>query len=86
MSLEGRVGSGRGRWLSLSLLPFGLGSWVPIVAGVRCGVRRWVVLGVFWSVLAVAGWALSTSSTTFEEVLCAVFLVVSWVGGAITSL
>jgi membrane protease YdiL (CAAX protease family) len=71
----------------LSLLPLGLGAWAPVVAGVRCGARRWIVLGALWSVLAVAGWVLASlePATNVEEVLAVVLLVVAWLGGAVTS-
>jgi hypothetical protein len=87
----GRVRRGgrrsRGRWPWLSLLPFGLGAWAPVVAGVRCGARRWIVLGVLWSVLAVGGWVLASiePATSVEEVLAVVLLLVAWIGGAVTS-
>lgn len=77
----------RSRWSWFSLLPFGLGAWAPVVAGARCGARRWVVLGVFWSVLAVGGWVLASlePATYVEEVLAVVLLVVAWIGGAVSS-
>lgn len=83
-------GSGRrsrSRWPWLSLLPFGLGAWAPVVAGVRCGARRWFVLGVLWSVLAAGGWVLASiePATSVEELLAVVLLVVAWIGGAVTS-
>ena len=89
----GRVRRGgrryRGRWPWLSLLPFGLGAWAPVVAGVRCGARRWIVLGVLWSVLAVGGWVLASiePATSVEEVLAVVLLLLllAWIGGTVTS-
>ena len=43
-------------WPWLSLLPFGLGAWAPVVAGVRCGERRWTAVGAVWLVVGLAGW------------------------------
>jgi hypothetical protein len=45
-------------WVWLSLLPLGLGAWASIVAGIRCGVRQWIGLGLFWFGTGVGGWAL----------------------------
>lgn len=77
----------RSRWPWLSLLPFGLGAWVPVVGGVRCGVRWWTVLGVLWSALALAGWVVTAvaSPESHTEGVGAVLIVVAWMGGAIAS-
>lgn len=77
----------RARWPWLSLLPLGLGAWAPAVAGVRCGMRRWTVLGVLWSALALAGWIVAGASSqgSQTENLAGALLVLSWVGGFITS-
>lgn len=47
----GPRGSRRDLWPWISLLPFGLGSWAPIIAGVRC--RRWS-----WTLIGAACFAL----------------------------
>jgi uncharacterized protein len=77
----------RSRWPWFSLLPLGLGAWAPVVGGVRCGVRRWTVLGMFWSCLAVGGLVVASiePATGIEEVLAVVLLAVAWIGGAVTS-
>lgn len=74
-------------WLWLSLLPFGLGSWVPVLAGLRCGVRRWTAFGVLWLVLAVAGWALAAvePSGGGGEDLAGGLMLFAWLGGIVTS-
>jgi membrane protease YdiL (CAAX protease family) len=85
---DGRVVAGRrALWPWLSLLPLGLGVWAPIVGGVRGGVRRWTLLGVFWSALAVAGWVLTAvaSPESHTEGVGVVLIVVAWVAGVITS-
>jgi membrane protease YdiL (CAAX protease family) len=74
-------------WPWLSLLPLGLGSWVPVMVGMRCGVRRWIALGVLWSMLALAGWIVASiePSTGLYESLAVVLLILAWVGGGVTS-
>lgn len=77
----------RARWPWLSLLPLGLGSWMPVMAGMRCGVRRWIALGVLWSMFALAGWVVASiePSTGLYEALAVVLLILAWVGGGVTS-
>ena len=79
--------SRRSRWPWLSLLPFGLGSWAPMFAGVRCGVQRWTAFGVLWSILAVAGWVIASvePSTSTQETVAVLLLSVAWIGGVVTS-
>lgn len=87
MSSERPARRRRVLWPWLSLLPLGLGAWAPIIAGVRCDVRRWTVIGLAWSALTLAGWislAGPQHSSTIE-LLTALLLMVTWVGGAITS-
>ncbi len=75
------------RWMWLSLLPFGLGSWAPILAGVRCGVWRWTALGVLWSGLVFAGWFIAAiePSGNRGESLVGGLIIAGWIGGIITS-
>jgi Helix-hairpin-helix motif len=42
-----------------SLVPLGLGAWVPLVAGLRARRPRWVALGVAWLAPVVVAYALS---------------------------
>jgi uncharacterized protein len=81
------VARSTGGWLWLSLLPFGLGAWAPIVAGVRCGVKRWIGFGVLWSGLALAGWVAAGVEPSGDkgENLVGGLIVAGWIGGAITS-
>lgn len=78
---------GRALWPWLSLLPLGLGAWAPVVGGVRCGVRLWTALGVFWSVLALAGWVIAAAEPAGAHGEGAVggLIVAAWMGGVITS-
>jgi hypothetical protein len=43
----------------LSLVPFGLGAWVPLVAGLRARRPRWVALGLAWLAPVVVAYAAS---------------------------
>jgi hypothetical protein len=53
----------------------------------RCGVRRWTVLGVLWSALALAGWVLAGahSAGAQTENLGVGLIVLAWIGGIVTS-
>jgi uncharacterized protein len=53
----------RDGWVWYSLLPLGLGAWATVVAGIRCGVRQWIGLGLFWTAAAIAGWTMSLVGT-----------------------
>jgi len=85
----GHLGRARSRWAWLSLLPLGLGAWVPIYAGVRARVASWTALGAVWSLVAVAGWILSTASTNnghhHNNGVAGFLLILAWVGAAATS-
>jgi membrane protease YdiL (CAAX protease family) len=74
-------------WPWLSLLPFGLGAWAPIIAGVRCGVRRWSALGLLWGMLALAGWMIAATAPAGSEAenLAAAPVVAAWIAGIATS-
>lgn len=75
-----------GRWVWLSLLPLGLGAWAPAIAGDRCGVRRWTVLGLFWPAVALGGWVLTaTSSKTDKPAVAGLLMLAGWIGGIATS-
>ncbi len=80
-----RVARSPGWWLWFSLLPFGLGSWVPFVAGVRCGNRRWTAVGVVWLVVGLAGWVLAAVAPSGGEGLVGGLIVSAWAGGIVTS-
>jgi DNA uptake protein ComE-like DNA-binding protein len=70
-------------WPWLSLLPFGLGAWAPLYAGVRARSRAWVVLGVVWSLIVLVGWSLAAGGAGDAG---GVLMILGWVAGAATSL
>ena len=70
-------------WAWLSLIPFGLGSWAPLYAGIVRGRWRWCALGVLWSLITVAGWVLAIASNGGPGgggLIC-----LGWLGGALSS-
>lgn len=81
----------RGWWVWWSLLPFGLGSWAPVIAGRRDRVGRWTALGVLWAVVALTGFVLSVSrrsghGSSGHGSLAGVLVLLAWGGGIVTSL
>jgi hypothetical protein len=78
--------AGRSRWPFLSLIPLGLGAWAPIYAGIKAHVLSWVLWGVLWCAVVVAGFvADSTSHHSGSDNLAGLLLIVGWVGAAATS-
>lgn len=73
------------RWPFLSLLPFGVGAWAPVLPGVRFGVRRWTAFGLLWAGLALAGWVVGFAHTGTRSGLAGTLILLAWVGGIITS-
>jgi hypothetical protein len=74
---------GRADWVWLSLAPLGLGSWAPLYAGIRAEARRWVWLGLLWSAITVAGWALASIGDGGSG--AGLLIVLGWTGGVATS-
>lgn len=70
-------------WVWLSLLPLGLGAWAPIYAGVAVRKRGWVALGVLWSIITVAGWALSVADNGGGA--GGLLIILGWAGAIATS-
>ncbi len=75
----------RSRWPYISLLPLGVGAWAPIYAGVKAQRNLWTVLGIVWTVIAVAGWVLASATAHGSNDIAGFLLIFSWVGGAATS-
>ena len=61
----------------------GLGAWTPIYAGVRARRRLWWLLGVIWSVIALAGWVAAIASN--GGAAGGLLIILGWAGGAVTS-
>ncbi len=72
------------QWAWLSVLPLGLGAWVPIYAGVRARKRLWWLIGVLLTIAAIAGWALAIASNGNSGVGGGL-IILAWVGAAATS-
>src|ERR1035437_6149974 len=78
----------RSNWPWLSLIPLGLGAWAPIYAGVRARVKSWVLLGILWSAIVVAGFvanAVSKSGQSGNNDFAGFLLILGWLGAIATS-
>jgi CAAX protease family protein len=80
----------RDRWPWWSLLPFGLGSWAPIIAAVRCRVWWWGLLGIAGIAACVSGFALAQSSSAggahhTQAAVAGSLIYGSWFGGIVAS-
>jgi hypothetical protein len=76
------------RWPWISLLPIGLGAWAPIYAGVKARTPSWVALGLFWSLIVIAGFvanAVSPSGHAGEDEFAGFLMILGWVGAIATS-
>ncbi len=80
-----RAEASRERWVWLSLLPFGLGSWAPIIAGIRHRVKWWTAVGVFWAAVTVLALILSGSEREGHNALAGGLTLLAWAGGIVSS-
>jgi len=71
------------RWVWLSLIPFGLGAWAPAYAGARVKNRNWVVQGIVWSAIVLAGWVAAIVS--HGGAASGLLIIVGWAGGIASS-
>lgn len=81
-------GTQRTLWPYLSLIPLGLGAWAPIYAGVRARRTLWILLGVLWSAIVVAGvihGSVSKSGQHGDDDLAGMLLILGWVGAIASS-
>ena len=83
MAHAGASGDVEANWVWVSLVPFGLGAWIPIYAGVRAQRRLWWVLGVVWTVIALAGWVAAVAS--HGGAASGLLIILGWAGAATTS-
>jgi membrane protease YdiL (CAAX protease family) len=74
----------RDRWVWISLLPLGLGSWAPMIAGGRCRVWWWTALGSLWPAMTVAGFVVAGGGKSHGS-LGAALLWCGWIGAVVTS-
>jgi hypothetical protein len=78
----------RSRWPFISLIPLGFGAWAPTYAGVKARQKTWILLGVLWSALVLAGCiksSLSHSGQSGGDSLAGFLIVIGWVGAIATS-
>ena len=54
----------RDRWPWISLIPFGFGSWAPLVAAARCRVWSWAFAAFAGLAVAVAGSSLLAAASS----------------------
>jgi DNA uptake protein ComE-like DNA-binding protein len=86
--MPGRSVSTRSRWPYISLIPIGLGAWAPIYAGVRARRVLWILLGVLWTAIVVAGFvanAVSHSGQHGDNDFAGFLFILGWVGAVATS-
>ena len=85
---EHRSPAHRSRWPYISLIPIGFGAWAPIYAGVKARQRGWILLGIFWSAVVLAGFiksSLSHSGQSGNDDLAGFLIIIGWVGAIATS-
>lgn len=87
MSVERRATDAkRPLWPLISLIPLGFGAWAPIYAGVKARRALWVVLGILWCLVVVAGFvADGLSNHPGSDDLVGSLLIIGWVGAIATS-
>jgi DNA uptake protein ComE-like DNA-binding protein len=86
MAAPAPVPANRVWWPWVSLVPLGLGCWAPIYAGFKVREPVWVLAGLLWTLLLIAGFVLNgTSSHPGSDDLAGACFIVAWVGGAATS-
>jgi Helix-hairpin-helix motif len=71
-------------WVWLSVIPMGLGAWAPAYAGARAQNRRWLALGITWSLIALAGWIGAVTSNG-NSGLAGGLIILGWVGAIASS-
>ena len=73
-------------WPWISLTPIGLGAWAPIYGGLKARAPLWVLAGIVWTLILIAGFVLNgMSSHPGSGDLAGACFIVAWIGGAATS-
>jgi len=87
MSVQRQTTDGkRTLWPLISLIPLGFGAWAPIYAGAKAKRALWVVLGIVWCLIVIAGFvANGTSHHPGSDDLAGGLLIIGWVGAIATS-
>src|SRR5688572_11410588 len=65
-----------------SLAPFGLGAWVPLVAGLKARRRGWVALGVVFCAPVLVGWL---GSGVLDDDLEVALVSIPWLAAIATT-
>jgi DNA uptake protein ComE-like DNA-binding protein len=77
-----KTGVQRPRWVWISLIPLGVGAWAPIYAGLKARSKAWILLGLLWTLITLAGWI---GSAGRSNAVAGMLIILGWVGGAATS-
>ena len=71
-------------WVWVSVTPFGLGAWTPVVPGVALRRPLWIGLGLLWALVALAGWAAAIANDGGSA--AGGLIILGWVGAIATTL
>jgi len=75
-------------WAFISLMPLGLGAWAPIYAGVKARRPLWIFLGVLWTAVVIAAFALNANTASGQHGNndnAGGLFILAWVGAIATS-
>lgn len=75
-------------WAFISLVPLGFGAWAPIYAGVKARRPLWILLGVLWTALVIAAFALNANTASGRHGNnddAGGLIILGWVGAIATS-
>jgi len=77
----------RDRWPWVSVAPFGLGAWAPVIAGMRCRRPWWVIAGVAGIALCCAGFVTSGTARSHgvtnqtQAAIGGLLIILAWISG-----
>src|ERR1700753_3687485 len=75
-------------WAFISLVPLGLGAWAPIYAGIKARRPLWILLGVLWTAVVIAGFVLNANTVSGRHGNnddAGGLFILGWVGAIATS-